>query len=82
MVPNHPPLITLNSEGWERECDRYGLVSDGQRAEFLGLTRKCVNEIQNNRRGAGERVICAALSRFKGARFEDLFVTRKIDGAA
>jgi DNA-binding XRE family transcriptional regulator len=70
--------IGLRLAGWEKACKKAGLITDGQRAAYLGVTRQTINLVQNGHKGVGERLIIAALSNFEGARFEDLFVLPKV----
>lgn len=68
-----PARIALKNEAWNKECARHDLVTDSQKANFLGVSRQHVNAVQNGHKSAGEQLIIAALRRFPTARFEDLF---------
>ena len=58
------PVIRIYPAGWQTLCKRHHLDTDRQKADFLGVTRQSVNEMQNGKRGVSVEFIAAVLTRF------------------
>lgn len=71
-------VISLRRDGWQRQCDRLGLVTDKQKAEALGMSLRAVNQMQNGRVSPSVPMIASALVVFAPAHFEDVFYVRTL----
>lgn len=74
-TPERPIQVQLNAAAWFAECKRLGLLTDGQRADAIGVSRPTVSLVQNGRRRPGNEFI-AGVMRFMAphrVRFEDIF---------
>lgn len=69
------PKVRLNPDAWFKECVRFGLLTDEQRAAAIGTTRTAINQIQNGHRAPSNAFIALVMGYMapRLVRFEDIF---------
>ena len=68
-----PAVIRLRLDRFEEYAGKLGLITDGDRAERIGVDRSTFSRIRKGEIVPGERFIVGCLVAFPNAKFEDLF---------
>lgn len=67
------PRVRLRRATWDRETLERGLRTDADCAYLLRTSQSTISRVKNGEVEPGQKFISAALWRFSGLKFEDLF---------
>lgn len=72
--------VHIKPDGYYKECERAGLLTDAQRGKAFGLARQTINAIQNGHRLPSNEFIAGVMGYLapRLVRFEDVFTLRAV----